>query len=906
MPRSPLPPECAGCPWAEKNWGFCPPDPITENTKLVVIGRDPGEHEVRLGRGFVGPAGRKLRQAEKMAGLRTGWVEMQYGQPIAVREPRGGSEVAHVNVRLCRPPRNAWEGYQPAQECWKRLLRRHLEKWTGPVLVTGLEALAAFADIVGFDAATGRYAARGSLFPVLAERGWIDWCFFTLHPSFIARGGGAGEETKSQSHFLPLLATDIRRALESPGHPPLPEVLPAPPVPELLARWRDAGRPSPIAIDVEEDEVIGVSWDGETVWEIPWSDENARAVAGFWREGGMPAFHYASYDLDQLCRRAGAPLPERWYDTIVMGAAVNATVPLNLASLVLTHVPDTTAWKGLVDVAKTGGNDVLWRMEQQRRVWTALLEGFDRPVPASEEEWERLYNGLDVAWTWHLVGALEAEMGEGVQRYWREFLLPLQRPLLEMGWRGIPARAEAFARLREEIDRQIQEAQQTVDQAAAHLFDDELKEAEFRVRILEEEREEERRRVGKRAKFSRAAELSRARTALNALRKRIEGGFNLKSNPQRRQLLRHYLGIEGIRVKGRKGLSTGEQAIDAIILRLEGGRLKPKIGTKEEVLEILRAMNAGSKLRTLAANFLATEPDEDGRVRTLYHLHRTDTGRLSSGFTVDDADKAVKVSKSAMQLQNMPRFVRQAFQAEPGYVFVGGDWAAIEWCLAMLDAGTLLNDPPGFHLDLLERFFRQELDPHRYLASFVFNKPEEEITREERKTAKGVTFGWLFGGTHAGLAKTLGMPVPIVARACAAHDEAFKLARWREHVAERFGREHRVVTMGGWQRWFWDPFIKDPATGKVVSPKPTELCNTRIQGSAADLMKWTLRRLFEEAPEWVEVVTTTHDSFMLQVPEERGEEGAAWLKEKMEAPIPWLGNRRFRAEVRTGRTWADV
>jgi len=903
MPKR-LPPECEGCPFAGEQWGYCPPDRIGPQTKLVIIGRDPGKDEVAIGRGFVGAAGRKLRLAEKMAGLRTGWVQMRYSDVIGIKEPPGGSEVAHANTRLCRPPKNEWGGLGPQEQCWQRHLERWLADWKGPILVTGIEALTFFREeAVYYDSATGRYAARGGWFPWNGRKLW-----FTVHPSFIARGGKKGQEaeTKSQSDFLPLLVADIQRAVEN-ADPPLFRGIRRGTPAEALAAWRDAGRPGPISIDVEEDQVIGLTWDAETIWEIPWSEENARAVGRFWAEGGIPLFHYASYDLEQLCHRVGGTLPDRWYDTIVMAAVINPSVPKNLASLVLTYVPGSLPWKGLVDIEGKGSPSVLARVEGHRQVWTEALEQLGRYdlVPEREEGWEPFYNALDVAWTWHLYHGMLQEMEERQERYWREFMLPLQRPLLDMGWRGIPARQEEFRKLAEEIDRQIEETKKVVDRFAGPLLDRQVLEAEARVQLLVEDREAELLRTGER-KYSRAKDLAKARAALRAAIKRREEGFNLKSSLQRKALLNEFLGIEGVKVKGRKEKSTGEQAIEEIIKRLEGGKLRPKGVTKDTALEILRALDRGSKLRTLKANFLKVELDEAGRVRTLYHLHRTDTGRLSSGFNVDDSDKTVRVSKSAMQLQNMPRFVRKAFVAEPGMVFVGGDWAAIEWVLSMLDAGLQLNDPPGFHLRMVEKFFRKELDPHRYLASYVFGKPEKEITTEERKFAKQFTFGYLFEGTPHGLSKQTGIPVKDVVRACEAHDEAFKLAAWRRHTAETGGRNHVIITMGGWNRWFWDPFVFDKRLGKVTSPKPTELCNTRIQGTAADLMKWTLRRMFEEKPDWVEIITTTHDSFLLQVPEERGEEGAAWLKEMMEAPVPWLGNRRFRAEVKVGRTWADV
>ena len=78
------------------------------------------------------------------------------------------------------------------------------------------------------------------------------------------------------------------------------------------------------------------------------------------------------------------------------------------------------------------------------------------------------------------------------------------------------------------------------------------------------------------------------------------------------------------------------------------------------------------------------------------------------------------------------------------------------------------------------------------------------------------------------------------------------------------------------------------------------------QATAADLCKFILRVLFEAMPAGWEMLTTTHDSFLLQVPEGEASEAASWLKEKMETPVPWLEGRSWRSSVKVGGDWRAV
>lgn len=290
---------------------------------------------------------------------------------------------------------------------------------------------------------------------------------------------------------------------------------------------------------------------------------------------------------------------------------------------------------------------------------------------------------------------------------------------------------------------------------------------------------------------------------------------------------------------------------------------------------------------------------------TSYGLHRTTTGRLASGIDDSDPDKGIK-GRKIQQIQNFPKKIRDAFVADEGYAFVGADSAGIEWAIAIYLASKV-NVPSGFHLEILDRFQRGEFDPHRYLASKVFNVPEEEVSGAMRNTAKPYTHGRTFLGSERGLAREAGHPEAVGLRVCNAHHEAFKLKQWQDYELDLVKRRRYVQTPLGWRRYFWEP-----------KPKPQEILGTKVQATAADLCKWILASISFSYERWVsegrwivepqgwEMLTSTHDSMLLHVPQEEVSEASSWLKATMEQPIPWLDNRSWRASVKVGQNWRQV
>jgi DNA polymerase I-like protein with 3'-5' exonuclease and polymerase domains len=222
--------------------------------------------------------------------------------------------------------------------------------------------------------------------------------------------------------------------------------------------------------------------------------------------------------------------------------------------------------------------------------------------------------------------------------------------------------------------------------------------------------------------------------------------------------------------------------------------------------------------------------------------------------------------------------------APEGYTFIGGDYSGIEWAIAMWYCAKEYND--GYHIDMLDRFYRGEFDPHNFLA---------EIAGCERQVAKVFTHGYNYDGSPRTLARNAGLSDSIGITVCTAHDKAFRTRSWKDALVSRAKKEHKIQTPLGWRCYNW-----------AWQPKPSEVLAWLVQGTAADLCKWVMKSIFEGMPPDCRLVTSTHDSFLLQVPISGAQRQKEWLAEQMQQPIPWLGNRQWRADVRQGRTWKDV
>jgi len=716
---------------------------------------------------------------------------------------------------------------------------------------------------------------RGSILPK-ADGGWL---VAAMNPYDLGI-------QKGQDHLRPHLGGDARRSIECKDGPRVPTV-------EYLRDpsylSKAPGQDQIVSIDIEgangRPNIVGVCWEEGQVYVFPWSEELKAWLTSTFRQV-IPVFHNANFDVDEL-EQAGVNPPKHYYDTIVMAGVYDSSQPMNLQWQVLSHVPGSTCWKGLIDHEKgpdfTGKN-----VSTYRKLWTDILSRLHRPVPVSGLDWYIFYNGLDTAWGLALAKNFERKLkAQGRWDYYLNVMQPLQYPLLKMGQEGLPLDLTKLKEHQGNCRKWKEEAQIVLTDIGNVVTSAKCQDLSIKLNTLTQTRELE--RASGVRKFTQSIELTKLRGQL-----KVAGTFNPDSPKQLAELLYDYFELPII-FTDKGGRSVAEDAIIDLTSRVTRGTAKVK-GDKDLCLKVLTAITAYNHWTHWEGTFLNPPIQtnaEGSSLGTTYSLHRTLTGRLTSGLDNSDLDKGGKRQRK-VNLQNWPRELRDIIVAPEGYTFIGGDYSGIEWAIAMWMVGKVYND--GYHTDMLDRFYRSEFDPHSFLAG---------IAGCERGIAKIFTHGYNYDGSPRTLARNAGLNDSIGVNVCKAHDIAFRTRKWKDATVAKAKKDHKVQTPLGWRAYNW-----------AWKPKPSEVLAWNVQGTAADLLKWVMGYIVKAMPPNCKLRTSTHDSFLLQVPLEPVRDCSAfheavpyysaWLKTQMERPVPWLDGRSWRADIKSGQTWKDV
>ena len=348
--------------------------------------------------------------------------------------------------------------------------------------------------------------------------------------------------------------------------------------------------------------------------------------------------------------------------------------------------------------------------------------------------------------------------------------------------------------------------------------------------------------------------------------------FNINSPIQLSEVLFDKLGLptKGIK-KTQRGYSTGQKELDKL------RNLNPIISLIERQREI-------SKLQSTYVLPLPALADKNDRIHTTYTQNVTATGRLSS------------VNPN---LQNIPvrsedgRRIRNCFVAEKGKIFVSADYAQFELRLAAALSGdqALIDD------------FNAGLDIHTKTASDAFHIPFDQVTKQQRRAAKVINFGVLYGMSAKGLADAADM---TVAEARDFIDRYFELRapirKYLDNTLE-FGRKNGYVeTMFGRRRPC--PDLNAP-NFLVRSAAERAAANMPIQGTEADLMKKAMLAVDATLPPSAKLILQIHDSLIIECNEAQQEEISALLREKMENVAPELPVK-LAVDATFASNWGDL
>lgn len=351
--------------------------------------------------------------------------------------------------------------------------------------------------------------------------------------------------------------------------------------------------------------------------------------------------------------------------------------------------------------------------------------------------------------------------------------------------------------------------------------------------------------------------------------------FNIASPSQLAEVLYTELGLSTVGVKkGKTGFSTGQKELD-------------KLRGQHPIIELIEQFRELTKLQNTYVRTLPGQVDSFGRIHTDFRQDVAATGRLSS---------------TDPNLQNIPirtelgRQIRDAFVPEEGNVFVSADYSQFELRLAAVLANDkkMIND------------FNAGTDIHTKTASEVYHVPLDSVTKEQRRKAKVVNFGVLYGMSQHGLAAAAEMSY---AEAQNFIDEYFRVRpSIRAYIDSTTKKAHDdgfVETLFGRRRW--TPDVKS-SNFIVRSGAERAAANMPIQGTEADLMKMAMIKVQQNIDQQftgAEQLLQIHDSIMIECPHDMAERISTMLVETMEHIYPDLGVR-LQVDVHTGNNWGEV
>ncbi len=329
--------------------------------------------------------------------------------------------------------------------------------------------------------------------------------------------------------------------------------------------------------------------------------------------------------------------------------------------------------------------------------------------------------------------------------------------------------------------------------------------------------------------------------------------FNVASTQQLQDVLYNRLGLPVLRKTPGGKPSTNE----ATLLELAVDYELPRVILEHRTL---------SKLKNTYTDRLPEQVDPDtGRLHTSYHQAVTATGRLSS---------------TDPNLQNIPirrpegRRVRRAFVARDGYRILSADYSQIELRIMAHMSGD----------EGLLQAFAEGRDIHRATASEVFGVPEAEVSAEDRRAAKAINFGLIYGMSAFGLARQLQLPRHEAQGYIDRYFERYPGVRRYMDETRESGRERGYVeTLYG--RRLYLPEIRARNGNRRQAAERTAI-NAPMQGTAADIIK----RAMIDIDAWLEdrgpdaaMIMQVHDELVFEVREDLVEDVAAEVAARMAA-----------------------
>ena len=349
--------------------------------------------------------------------------------------------------------------------------------------------------------------------------------------------------------------------------------------------------------------------------------------------------------------------------------------------------------------------------------------------------------------------------------------------------------------------------------------------------------------------------------------------FNINSTQQLGTILFEKLKLP-VYKKTKNGYST-----DVDILE----KLKPEHPVIEKILEYRSLMKLNS---TYVEGLLTYVNERTHRIHSYFHQTITATGRISS---------------TEPNLQNIPtryelgKLLRKAFKPAEGYVFIDADYSQIELRVLAHISGdrTML------------KAFRNDEDIHKQAASKVFDVPIEEVTKEQRTSAKAVNFGIVYGISDFGLSEQLGISKKLAKKYIEQYLEKYSgIKKFMDKIVDETREKGYVETLFHRRR-----YIPELTSNNYMVRQfgARAAMNTPIQGTAADIMKIAMINVFNRLRKEkldAKIVLQVHDELIVETKKECQEQVENILKEEMESAMKL--KIPLKVEISEANNWYDA
>ena len=358
----------------------------------------------------------------------------------------------------------------------------------------------------------------------------------------------------------------------------------------------------------------------------------------------------------------------------------------------------------------------------------------------------------------------------------------------------------------------------------------------------------------------------------NSIHKQAGEDFNINSPKQLGEVLFEKMKLPGGK-KTKTGYSTAAEVLE---------KLAPEFPIVSEILEY-RGL---AKLKSTYADGLAVYIGENNRIHTTLNQTITATGRISS---------------TEPNLQNIPmrmelgRLIRKVFVPKEGYLFTDADYSQIELRVLAHMSGD----------EQLIEAYRSDADIHRITASKVFHTPFEQVTDLQRRNAKAVNFGIVYGISSFGLSQDLSISRKEASQYIEEYFKTYpKVKEFLDEEVEKAKENGYSITMFGRRRPV--PELKSSnfmqrSFGERVA------MNAPIQGTAADIIKIAMIRVWKRLKEEnlkSRLILQIHDELLVETAQDELEQVAAIMEKEMKNAADLAVS--LEIDLHTGKNWYEA